>query len=153
MHILRFISIFALITLYSCSSEPETERSNRNRARIIEDMNYKLSEASVILASKHVLSKQEVKEILCDYLEIYEDFTYQILTTGTLDWRKIKRSPLTEKPDMNEFIRNSSNNYNLSEQKVASLILDYKLLGYRETLLDIEYRLTDIEIEISSKNE
>lgn len=145
--------LFAFFMVGACSSDKSNLKENEARYnRLAKAKIAELHKDAILLGLKNDLSTDKVQDVLFEYLKIYNNYDYQLVTTKTIDmeiWRALYR---TEPIEISHFIKSTANVFCVSEKIVAGVVLDYEFRQYRERLSDLESSIEELSYDIDNMN-
>jgi len=155
----HFLSTLFLVILFpfiiSCSSS-EKERQ-REREEMYKQWGQQLilevENSAVLLSLKYDISNLEVEQVLYNYICIYDNFNYQLITSYAIDMDEWDATLEEEPPGLYEFINNTALDTQLPVKTVAGVILDYRFMGYSEDLQNLETNYEDLKFDIEQYQE
>lgn len=149
----HFILLLILFSFSKCGSDKKTkiDRDALNR-EMGEDKIKEIQEAAILLGMKHEISNKEVELILYEYYKEYDNYEYQLITTGTLDVEELKSSLTGEPLPLSRFIKSLSKTFSATERIVAGIILDYRFLKYQEEFEILDSSIEDLKYDLENTN-
>ena len=152
---LALISILLLLPFFFSYCAPD-KKSERDLGAMYHEMGkdkiYEIQEVAILLGLKHDLNTNEVELILYDFYKIYDNQDYQLITTHKFDLVQWKDSRKSEPPPLYHFIKTTAKCFSVAEKIVAGIILDYRVLKYRDELSSLDSSIEDLRYDLENSN-
>lgn len=134
MSLKRFlIGLFICFLSISCGNGRKIEIGEEYFKEYRENMKLELAERAIFLAYKHSLDKSDTEKLLLQYLNQFDNHSYQLITTGDFNIQTMKVADKRKERGLHVFIDEYyDSDRKLSKHEIANVLFDY------EQILNIE---------------